>query len=278
LVLVLLLTLPTVAGCSALSRVFQPPKVTFDRAVFKAADFERLRVDLHLAVHNPNFLGVTLRGYAVKFVVDDMTLLDGDVKQSLDLGAGSTGDLVVPVTFKWTEIAAKVGDIVSGKPVPDHAPFRAVGNVRIATALGEISVPFDFKGKIPVIAPPVVRPTAIRVQSASIAGVTLAIDVEVENVTGRPLGLKRFDHALKLSGRPVVSGRVADNLPVAARSTEERTVTVTLSALEAGLSLFNLLQSGGRVDVVYTGSADIDTGIGVIPVTFDTTRGLRVGK
>jgi hypothetical protein len=29
---------------------------------------------------------------------------------------------------------------------------------------------------------------------------------------------------------------------------------------------------------VYTGSADIDTGIGVIPVTFDTTRGLRVGK
>jgi LEA14-like dessication related protein len=276
--LLVLLALPALSGCSFLSQVFQPPKVTFDRAVFKAADFETLRVDLHLAVHNPNILGVELSGYKVKFVVDDLTLLDGDIKQKLDLGAGSTGDLVVPVTFKWKAIASKVGDIVSGKPVPDFAPFRAVGNVRINTAIGEISVPFDFKGKIPVIAPPVVIPTAVRLQSASLSGITLAIDVDVENVTGRPLGLKRFDQVLRLSGRSVVIGRVTDNLPVAARSTEKRTATVTLSALEAGFSLLNLIQSGGRVDVRFLGSADIDTGIGVIPVTFDSHRGLRVAK
>ena len=276
--LIVLLTTPALSSCSLLSQIFQEPKVTFDRAEFKAGDFEKLRVDLHLAVHNPNVFGVKLSGYQVKFVVDKMTLLDGDVKQSLDLGAGKTGDLVVPVTFRWEEIASKVGDIVSGKPVPDHAPFRAVGNVRMATTLGEIAIPYDIKGKIPVIAPPVIKPTAIRLQNASISGLTLAIDVAVQNVSGRPLGLKSFDQALKLGGRPVVSGRVADDLPIAARATEKRTVTFTLSAIEAGLSLFNLISSGGQVSVGYTASARIDTGIGVIPFAFNTTEGLRVAR
>jgi LEA14-like dessication related protein len=276
--LVLSVALMSLPGCAFLNQVIQPPKVSFDRAEFRAADFEKLRVDLHLAVTNPNILGVKLSGYEVKFVVDDMTLLDGDVNKALDLGAGSTADLVVPVTFKWKEIAAKVGDVMSGKPVPDYAPFRAVGKVRIDTALGEISIPYDFSGRLPVIAPPVVKPTAIRLQSAGIAGVTLAVDLDVKNVTGRPFGLKSFDHAVKFSGRSVVSGRVADNLPVAARATETRTVTFTLSAIEAGFSLFNLITSGGRVDVKYTGSAQVDTGIGVIPLRFDTTEGLRIRK
>ncbi len=278
LVLLALVVFASTPGCAYLNQVIQPPKVSFDRAVFKAADFETLRVDLHLAVENPNILGVQLSGYEVKFVVDDMTLLDGDVKQELDLGAGKTADLVVPVSFKWQEIASKVGDVLAGKPVPDDAPFRAAGNVRIRTALGEIAVPYDFSGKIPVIAPPVVKPTAIRLQRTTVAGVTLAVDVDVENITGRPLGLRSFEHAVLFSGRPVVSGRLADNLPVAARATETRTVTFTLSAIEAGFSLFNLITRGGRVDVKYSGTARVDTGIGIIPVDFDTTRGLRIRR
>jgi len=278
LLLLALVALVSTPGCAYLNQLIQPPQVSFDRAEFKAADFETLRVDLHLAVHNPNVFGAKLSGYEVKFVVDDVTLLDGDVKQSLDLTAGATADLVVPVTFEWKEIASKVGDVMAGKPVPDHAPFRAAGNVRVQTTLGEISIPYDFRGKIPVIAPPLIVPKAVRLERATALRVTLAVDVDVENVTGRPLGLESFDHAVRFSGRPVVSGRVADDLPVAARSTETRTVTFSLSAIEAGLSLFALIQSGGRVDVKYSGSAKVDTGIGIIPFDFDTTEGLRIRR
>jgi LEA14-like dessication related protein len=279
--LVVIFTLSAAAGtsgCAYLNQIVKQPEVSFDRANFRAVDFEKLNVDLHLKITNPNVFGAAIDGYAVKFVVDDMTLLDGDVNQELDLGAGSTGTLVVPVTFRWEEIASKVGDIMSGKPVPDHAPFRAVGNVRVRTVLGELTIPYDFKGKFPVIAPPVIKPVAVRLQQAGIAGVTFAVDVDVQNVSGRPFGLKSFDHALRFSGRPVVSGRVADNLPVAARSTETRTVEFTLSALEAGASLLALVQSGGRVDVKYTGTAQVDTGIGVVPMSFDSSQGLRIRK
>ena len=51
---------------------------------------------------------------------------------------------------------------------------------------------------------------------------------------------------------------------------------VTFSTFEAGAALVSLIASGGSVDARLTGEADVDTGFGVVPFTFDTRRGVRV--
>lgn len=271
----LLFLLVLCSGCSALQQVLQPPTVRFDRAAFRAASFEALDVDLIFNVTNPNMLGAQLDGYAIDFQVDGLTLLDGTVDQAVDLGAGATTKLVLPVSVRWEEIAGKVSDWSSGQ-VPDTVPWSAKGSVAAVTPIGTFDLPFDVGGKLPVVVPPTVLPTAVRVLNTNPLAPRLAVDVAVSNPSGRALGLKRLDQRLTLQGREVVSSRLAEELPVAARSTETRTVEFGVDALDLATALFGLIASGGQAQVGLTGDVEVDTGFGVVPLSFDAAEALRL--
>jgi LEA14-like dessication related protein len=276
--LLLLLLVVPLSGCALLQQVVQPPEVRFDKARFRAADFEQLGVDLDFRVTNPNPLGARLDGYSIKLVVDGLTLLDGDVDQALDLGAGASTTLTLPATVKWAEIASKIGDVASGEPLPDDVPWSAAGSFAVDTAVGRLNIPFNVGGKLPVLAPPLVVPAAVEVTSATPLGVQLAIGVDVTNPTGRSMHVQQMEHALALNGRAIAAGGVLADGPVAARKTERRTLTVSLSTIEAGVALISALTGGGQVQVGYAGRLNIDTGFGVVPLRFDVADGLRVGN
>jgi LEA14-like dessication related protein len=263
------------SGCSVVQQILRPPTVRFDRAAFGAATFDALNVDLIFSVSNPNVLGAQLDGYSVNFQVDGLTLLDGTIDQRIDLSGGATTELVLPVTVRWEEIAGKIGDWTSGQ-VPDDVPWSAKGSVGAMTTLGRFDLPFDISGRLPVIVPPVVVPAAVRFVHANPMQPVLAVDVAVTNPSGHAFGLRKLDQALTLQGRPVISSRLAENLPVAPRSTETRTVEFSVDAFDLAAALLGLLGSGGQAQVGLTGSVEVDTGLGVVPFAFDVSDGLRL--
>lgn len=271
----LLALLVLTTGCSTLQQVLQPPTVRFDRAAFRAASFDALNVDLVFNVTNPNLLGAQLDGYAIDFRVDGLTLLDGRVDQRVDLGGGATTQLVLPVSVRWEEIAGKVADWSSSQ-VPDTVPWSARGSVAAVTPIGTFDLPFDVGGELPVIVPPAVAPIALRVLNANPLSPRLAVDVAVTNPSGHAFGLRRLDQRLTLQGRDVVSSRIAEDLPVAARSTETRTVEFGVDALDLATALFALIASGGQAQVGLTGDVQVDTGFGVVPFSFDAADALRL--
>lgn len=273
-VIPILLLAVALNGCAIVQQILQPPTVAFSHAEYRAADFEQLGIDLVFSVSNPNPLGARMEGYSIQLVVDGLTLLDGDVDQVVDLSGGATAEIVVPASLKWRELASKLQELAEGEPLPDTVPWSARGDVRFVTPVGELALPFDVGGDAPVIAPPVVTPTGARVAPSGLTSVRMEVDVAVKNMMGRATGLRRLDQQLRIGGAAVVSSRLLDGESIAAHSTEVRTVAFELDALQVGAALVAAIAAGGEVEVALVGDAQVDTGIGVIPFSFNTSEGI----
>jgi LEA14-like dessication related protein len=264
-----------VSGCSLLQQVFQPPQARFDRAEFRALDFEALRVDLVLDLSNPNPVGARLSGYSMHFEVDGLTLVDGDIDQALDLRANASTELVLPTTLRWSELASRIS---RGDQGQEDLPFRAAGSLRVDTPVGEISIPYNIEGALPVIQPPRIEAVGLRVTNTSFTTVGLALELAITNPNRRSIGVTAFDYDLGLQSKQVLSGSIDQRVPVAAGARESRTVNVNLSLLEAGAALFALLNDGGQVDMSLSGRCEIETGYGTVPLDFEGAQGITVGR
>ena len=273
-----LLLLPVLAAtpsCALLQQVVRAPTVEFRDVTFVAADWESLRADLHFDLHNPNSVGVKLDGYAMKFIVDGLTLLDGDVPQALDMRGGATTDLVLPVKVKWAELGAK---LMGGGRVPDQLAFVAAGDMKFNTPIGLLAIPFSKSGHIPVIKPPSVLPTGVRVQSASLTSVKLAVDFDVSNSTAKAMSLANFDHGVKLNGLSVLQGALDKPVKVAGRKSARQSLVIDLSLAKVAGALGSVLMSGGKIDVALAGSAHVDTGYGKLPWSYNASKSLNLAR
>jgi len=263
----------SLSGCSVIQQVMRPPTVRFDRAVYRAADFEALRADIILDVTNNNPLGAKLDGYDLRFVVDGLTLLDGSVQQGVDLSPGQATEVTLPVIIKWAEVADKLSK--TGGKLPADLPWKATGEVRFATPIGSLSVPLNINGKLPVLTPPLIKPTAVRLTAANPLAPGIEIDFAVQNPNGRAVDLSAFRPSLTLQGQSIATGELSGG-SVTGGASSTRTLALTLNPIQIGVSLVSAITSGGKVEVRATGDVDVDTGFGVVPMSFDSSSGLRV--
>jgi LEA14-like dessication related protein len=260
----------SVAGCATLGQYVKAPELSFDRAEFVAASFQDIRVDLVFDLHNPNPIGLKLDGYAMKFVIDGLTLIDGVVDQELDMRGGKTTKLVIPAKLAWTEVFAKV----TGGFSKDEMPFQAAGDARVNTPVGQIKLPYDVKGALPVIKPPKILPTDLRVGKASLSGVSLEIDLAVDNPMSRAIGVIGFAPKVTLADQVIATAKLSDTMKVGAKSKGVHTMKVNLSSADVGMALIKALTGSSKVKVGVSGGATIDTGIGKIPLSFNESKSL----
>jgi len=260
-------------GCATLRGAIKKPTMKFQAARFSAADFKALKMNLVFDVHNPNPIGMKLDGYAMKLVVDGVTLLDGEVDHALDLRGGKTAQLVLPVTLVWTELIERV---TSGRGLPDDLPFTAAGSASVDSPIGALTLPFNVESTIPVVKPPLVLPTGVRVTKASLSQVELEVDLDVQNTGSRTIGIEGFSPAITLAGKPIVKGGLSESLKIEGKQKATKSFKVGLSPTAVGMSLFRALTGGGKVDIGIKGDARIDTGFGVIPMSFHKTKSLSI--
>jgi hypothetical protein len=274
----LALALVCLTGCATLKELaadagIKAPEVKYDKTTFKAADFEALHCDIAFAVTNPNRVGGHLSGYAMKMVVDGLTIADGTVDEPLDLGAGQTTTFVIPATVKWAEIAKR---LQQPGGVPNDLPWHLEGSAKVKVADQDIALPFAVDGTLPVLRPPTITPVALHVMSASMTNVKLGVDLEMKTNGGHPLAIGELLHQIDISGQTVMSGKLAPpgNVP----GTSIRTLTADVSPLSAGVALISALQGSKPVDVHFNGQTTVDTGFGIVPFKVDTTTKLAAAR
>ncbi len=262
-------------GCALLSGAFRPPELDFEKVRFKALSFKALQADLVFSITNPNAIGAQMDGYAMRFVVDGVTLLDGRVDRALDLRGGARSTLILPVKIKWKDLAAR---LARGGGVPDSLPFEAGGSLRFNTPVGPLDLPFETDGKIPVVKPPSVSPAGIRVVSASLTGARIAVDLNVSSPTGRALSVLGFSPVVTLNGKKVATAQLSKAVKVKGRKKTKRTLTLDLSLARVGGAVARLLAGGGPLQVGLAGETTVDTGFGKIPYSFDVSKRLALGR
>lgn len=266
-----LVTLATLVGsCAALQGAVKKPKVNFQTARFSAADFETLKMDLVFNVSNPNPIGVKMAGYSMNLKLDEITLLDGDVNEALDLRPNQQTQLVLPAVIRWKEIIAQIT-----KGIGDEIPYSVGGTVRFDTPLGRVGIPMKAQGNVPVVKPPLVIPADLKVVKSSLSAVELQLALDVTNPTARAMNILGFSNAVTIAGRKVVDSTLDEALAVTKKGTTRRNINIRLGVADVGMALLSAITGGRSLDIGVAGGATIDTGFGKIPWSYAEKTSLK---
>lgn len=266
--LVTLLTGST--GCALLRDLLassvRRPSLHFIGARVQSASLEGATLNLRFRVDNPNAIGLRLASIGYGLVLDGRRLARGQTERGLEIAPGGASEVELPLAVRWVESGQALASLFQKREVP----WTADGHFGFATPAGELRVPFEESGRLPLPRPPRFGLASARLESLSFSGATLQVVLEVRNDNGFALPPATLDYHLRLAGREVASGRAATPT-VAGSGRGQLSLPVRLDFSRGGRALYDLLRSG-EVDLGIDGSFQA----GALRLPVQATRRVRL--
>jgi LEA14-like dessication related protein len=246
-VALLLLLLP-LGGCWPL---FEKPRVHVSRVNLTSVSFAGVSADIVFAVDNPNALGVDLAKLDYQLTVDNHPFVAGASDRPLHVPANGAGELALPVSFKFVELAQALASIFAKKTVP----FTISTRLGFGTPLGVLTVPIDYAGTLPVPQLPSLSIANAGVGGLSLSGARVSVTLNVRNNNAFVLPLGPLRYALTVEGAPIVSAATAPT-QLGAGATLPLVLSAELDFVRVGMGVFRALRSGAAT-LALDGSFDL---------------------
>lgn len=227
-------------GCpKTLQKTVKPPTVTIQDVGINGISTARLDLVLTVEIDNPNPIGLTLSGVDYQLELAGRPLANGATTSAITLAASGKSRAEVPLSLAYREVEA----IYTSAQGQDQLPYRVTGKVRIKTPLGDLPIPFETKGMLPVIRPPRVDSVDVHVDSLSLAGAKLTLSLNLFNPNIFSLLIKEFEYNLVLENQKFSSGTLRDQkLP--AKGPGALTIPITIDFMSAGNWAYSLISKG----------------------------------
>ncbi len=249
-------------GCAELEPYL--PVVHFDRLELQHVSFEDVATDFVFQIENPNPVGVDIASFSYALDLEAIEFLSGDNEEGLALPARGSTDLRLPVSL----IFANVYDTIQATRGEDIVDFGLAGKFGFDTPLGPVQIPYDEAGGFPALRTPKFQLGKLSVDAVDLFGADLSLDLNVDNDHESTLFFQQLAAVVTLNGESLVDGLLAD-FDVGGASTGTVSVPIHVDFLSAGLTLVNVIVDGGKVDVGFVASMDVDTPFGVVPLVVD---------
>lgn len=242
--LFVLLALATgVMGCpqaeEAIRQAVKPPEIRVEQILPTGISAQQLDLELGISIDNPNPLGLSLSGIDYNLEFAERPLASGTGGSGLRLVPSGTSEATVPVSLLFTDLGA----IYEQFRGADEVPYRLHGKVRVDTPIGEIPIPYDVQGKLPIIRAPRIKALKADVERVSFSGADVVLIIKLENPNSFDLDIRGVDYAMDLEGKPFTSGRVED-ARVAPKSTGSIEVPVSLDFGSLGSWAYSVVKGG----------------------------------
>ena len=207
------LALVLTAGCTTLPGV--EPRVEEVRAHVSALDADGVDLTIELDVLNPYLSSLHEPFLRYSLEVADRTLASERRAAGAAFPATGVGTVAIDVRVGYADLAAAHGSLDGVAEVP----YRLRGEFRAPLFGGNLDLPFEHAGAVPVVRPPILRVVRVDVAELGPAGGGLAVAAEVTNPNTFPLTLEDVAITLLDGERPVAALRPAVPAPVAAGET-----------------------------------------------------------
>ncbi len=219
------------------------------------------------------------------FTLEDIRYaLDFEGKQVLDMRkvrgeayALPGGAVRLPVNLNYAEIA----NIVESAKGQDDVGYTLRGDFAFDTKDGTVRVPFQEKGRFPIVRAPEVAFKAVRVGDTEVDAGTVAVFVDLDVSYpdgGKPITVTEMTYACALGGAEVAKGRVkaAPSIPGGGSATVTLPLVVKLT--ELGKAVFDGLVNSKAIDVAVKASAQVTTPWGPIGLEIDKDGQVNVAS
>lgn len=256
--------LSSLTGCETLRALLtlEQPEVRLQRAELTELSFEGAEVTAYLSISNPNPVDISLAGFSWEFFLEGNRFLGGDVSDPIQISANGTSPLTVPVSFGFRELIDTVRSVGEAKEVEYLLDLELRFDLPI---IGALSIPVQADGTLPVVRPPGARLASLRLDSISLSGADLQLQLAVRNPNIFALSVDALDYGLAIAGVPWVIGSAPRNQMVGAESESVFTLPFTLQFRSVGRAVRDVLLGRGSLSYELDLLTVISTDLALIP-------------
>lgn len=143
-VLLLAVTAVALPACATLGRaVFKEPVVDFRNVQINGLGVTGGSLDLILGVYNPNGFDLEATRFTYRLMMaDSVPVADGALDERFTVQEGDTSIVRIPVSFTYAGLGRAASELLRSGTVN----YRVLGDVTVATPLGNFTRPYDQRG------------------------------------------------------------------------------------------------------------------------------------
>jgi len=130
----------SVGACATLGRaVFEEPVVNFRGLRVNGLGLTGGTLDVELSVFNPNGYNLESTSFTYNLLMDTVRVADGLIENRQTFRSGDSTVVSIPVNFTYAGLGRAGAELIRSGTVN----YRVLGNVTVATPVGNFSLPYD---------------------------------------------------------------------------------------------------------------------------------------
>ena len=256
-----------VAGCSSLDEVVESapkPSARILGAGVRNLSLQSLDLVFDVEVSNPYGVNLPLVDLNYTIGSSGQQLLSGSIKPSGSVPANGTSVVQLPARLDLAAVLKTLPGVKPGAVVPYDAQINLIVDVPL---LGEMNLPLERSGEIPVPAPPQITLLSFDVGNLGLDEVRAEARLRVNNTNRFRIDLARIRFNLALGGRNVASTRLSAAPKLAPGQSAVLKIPLSLSPRALGAGVLDVL-SGGDASYAISGRLDVMTRYGELALPF----------
>lgn len=234
-------------SCESLESLVQPlpPEVSLRDVRLTTLNFTSAGLEAEVEIHNPNSFGITLERFSYILSVEEQAFLSGENPERVSIAAGEQQSITLPFEIALVE-ALNVAQ--AGSEANELGYLAEVIFVFDVPFLGEVQLPVENSGALPVPRPPRPELRAVRLNSIGLRAAELTMTIAVENPNVFGFVIETLQYDLLVQGRSWAQGSVAGGTHLPAEKVTELDISFGLSFLELGAGVYRLLSGAGELE------------------------------
>lgn len=100
-------------------------------------------VDIRLNVYNPNNFRIDGTQLTYQLWVDTIPFGSGTTEEDFVVNGDDSTVVTLPLDFTWAGVGSAGRTVMNTGTVP----YRVAGNIRVSSAVGSVTVPYDHSGR-----------------------------------------------------------------------------------------------------------------------------------
>jgi LEA14-like dessication related protein len=221
-------------SCQTMEQFIRKPTVTFERLDLAHLSLFDATLDFQFNIHNPNVFGATLDRLAYKLAIDEKSVAEGVVNQTIHIGANAGETVSLPVKIDFAELSGSIMELVKKESVAYdlHGAFTVMG----------VNIPYHVDGRLPIPKLPEISLTQVAVSDMTWSAASLLLRFTLENPNDFPIDMDGLEYAVSLGGISVADGTAKTRASITAEGQTNLDIKMGVNFLQMGQAVGKLIK------------------------------------
>lgn len=225
------------SSCATLNQLVQKPTIAFDGLDLENASLLESTLNFNFKIDNPNPIGLRTGRLDYDLKINGSPFTKGRLDRGVNLPAGGTGMLSVPITVAYLDFLDSVVSLVQNR----SAAYDLSGTINV----GPLAIPFQTKGKFDLPRIPKISLDAVNIDKLSFSGASLNCRLRMDNPNAFNILFKQLDYTLELGQTQIARTTAASQGVLGKKGSATINLALDLSFADIGRAGYQLLMGNG---------------------------------